>query len=108
MKETIERLNMKMDGMREHTERLQTVIGEKEREIQKIRSIYSMRGYREQANPVTVAGKKSKKDRSVQTVINLVDNASEYETFSYLYDKDQDLLRSEKDSLLKYMRREVV
>jgi hypothetical protein len=38
----------------------------------------------------------------------LVDNHREYETYSYLYDKDQDLLKGEKAALLKYMRKEVV
>lgn len=51
---------------------------------------------------------KTRKDKSAQTVINLVDNHREYETYSYLYDKDQDLLKGEKTALLKYMRKEVV
>ena len=38
----------------------------------------------------------------------MMENQKEYETYSYLYDKDQDLLKSEKTSLLKYMRKEVV
>lgn len=41
-------------------------------------------------------------------MINLVENLREYETYSYLYDKDQDLLKGEKEALLKYMRKEVV
>ncbi|CDW75895.1 UNKNOWN [Stylonychia lemnae] len=54
------------------------------------------------------ARQKVKRDKAVQTAVNLVDNRTEYETFSYLYDKDQDLIRSEKGSLLKYLRKEVV
>lgn len=52
--------------------------------------------------------KSRKKEKSCQTVINMMENQREYETFSYLYDKDQDLLKSEKAGLLKYLRKEVV
>lgn len=46
-----------------------------------------------------------KKDKGMQTVLsNMMGDQKEYETFSYLYEKDQELLKSEKTSLLKYMR----
>ena len=37
-----------------------------------------------------------------------MDERKEYEAFSYVYDKDQELLKSEKGSLLRFMRQEVV
>eukprot|EP00347_Sterkiella_histriomuscorum_P007863 403347270 len=106
LKQVIDGLNTKIDSMQKLTENLKLTIDQKDREIQKIRSIYSMRGKKSEI--VEAKNKKIKRDMGIQTVINLQDNKAEYETFSYLYDKDQDLIRSEKGSLLKYLRKEVV
>ena len=106
LKQVIEGLNRKLDQMNKLTENLQVSVEQKDREIQKIRSIYSLRTKNhEQAQSHK---QKTKKERGCQTAVNLIDNQREYETFSYLYDKDQDLIRSEKEGLLRYMRKEVV
>lgn len=36
-----------------------------------------------------------------------LEHFKEKDNFSYLYDKDQTLIRAEKDALLKYMRNDV-
>ena len=57
--------------------------------MQRMRSIHSIRlGQAKAGGWDTSAARSKKKDRSVQTALNMMDNHKEYETFSYLYDKD--------------------
>ena len=74
-----------------------------------MRSIHQIRLGQAKAGGWDPVSKVKTKERGVQTVVsNRVDNQREYETYSYLYDKDTEMMRGEKEAMLKYMRREVV
>ena len=95
------------------TKHLESSIETKDKELSRLRNIHQIRLNQTKGTTSTSANwvpnkTKKKSDKGVQTVINGSNNQVEYETFSYLYDKDQNLISTEKSALLKYMRKEVV
>jgi hypothetical protein len=133
LRQVIEGLTTKVDQLQSSTGNLKRALDSKDRELARLKSVNQLRQpvvvshpsrfttSTASVQPVGASanvrstgygyGYASKgKERGVQTLVNMgeLEGNKEYETFSYLYDKDQELLRGEKDALLKYMRKEVV
>ncbi|TNV85933.1 hypothetical protein FGO68_gene1439 [Halteria grandinella] len=111
LRSVIEGLTSKIDKMHVSTQSLQSTLDAKDRELNRMKQIHQIRL---QTTPTKTWDsqhqimKARKKEKACQTVVNMAENNKEYETYSYLYDKDQDLLKSEKHGLMKYLRKEVV
>jgi fatty acid-binding protein DegV len=85
------------------------VVTQKDRELARMRSIHAIRLGQAKAGGWDPTQKVRKREKSVQTVIGSVaDQNQERETYGFVQDIDMDMLRSEKQAFLRYMRHEVV
>lgn len=74
-----------------------------------MRSIHAIRLGQAKAGGWDPTMKTRKREKSVQTSISqMQEEYKESETYTYLQEVDQDLLKSEKSAFLRYMRTEVV